>query len=205
MIMAATLPFTLTSCEHEYWYDEWDYSNYYQDWYDDYDWYSDPYNYGNDALYAEAQMLRGMWYGRLLATYTDNYGKRVTADLDVEFHFDQYNANSLNGRGVEYDFYEDGTDELRFSWYIDPRTGDICILYDANQNGFKREMRLYINRNRDGFYLDKDQFYGTMYGINCDEVDEFDLRRTTYAKPNTMFESKRKAIKKDSIVKRRLY
>ena len=175
---------TFTSCDSNPWYGDYDYYDYYGSWYDSYDWYNRPFNYGNDALNEEAQMLRGIWGGTLVAQYTEN-GQRVTQNLDVEFIFDQYNSKSLNGRGREYDYYSEGTDVLSFSWYIDPRTGDIYLEYDPNQYGKKRVMRLDAHSVSNGFYLDSSKFNGVMIGQNTDEVDEFNLERKTLAKAMT--------------------
>ena len=74
----------------------------------------------------------------------------------ADFEFDQYDSNSLNGRGRETDYapalddygnyiYDnDGnmvydSQELRFAWYIDPKTGDISIKYDNSGYLFTTE------------------------------------------------------------------
>lgn len=184
LAMVAGMLAAFTSCDNRSWYGDYDYYDYYGTWYDDYDWYNRPFNYGTDALNEQAQTLRGIWKGTLVAQYTEN-GQPVTQNLDVEFIFDQYNAKSLNGRGREYDYYSNGTDVLSFSWYIDPRTADIYLEYDPNKYGKKRIMKLDARSTTAGFYLDNSKFNGVMIGQNNDEVDEFNLERTTLAKAMT--------------------
>lgn len=186
MMMAAAV-FTLTSCDDEPWHG-WDYYNYNEDWYDDYDWYDQSFNYGTETLNAEAAALRGYWNGQIQNVYYDSYGQKQTAVMNALFEFDQYNSSALNGRGRETDTVEyedeDGnvqteSQELRFSWYIDPRTGNINLKYD--NSGYT-----YCAAWDGGFYLDTQsgEFYGTFEGQNNNEQIVFDLTRTTLAKPN---------------------
>ena len=201
LMMAVAIAFTFTSCDDDPWHDRWDYYDYSQGWYDDYNWYDDAFDYGTNTLNQEAQALRGYWTGKIENRIYDNNNKLVDAvQMDATFEFDQYNANSLNGRGRETDtapaiddngnYMYDGngqmiydTQELRFSWYIDPKTGNINIKYD--NSGYT-----YQAAWNGGFSLNTatGQFWGTFTGINCNEDIAFDLTRTTLAKPNADFE-----------------
>lgn len=185
LLLAASLT-ALTSCDDH----PWDYRDYYGDWYDDYNWYDDSFNYGNSTLNAEAAALRGYWEGQIENRYYEN-GQLKAVAMKATFEFDQYNTNSLNGRGRETDYLtytdDDGverteTNELRFAWYIDPRTGDICLKYDGSG-------MTYSAAWEGGFSLDTqtNRFYGVFEGQNNQEQIVFDLTRTTLAKPNTEF------------------
>lgn len=199
LLAAVAMVFTFTSCDDDPWHD-WDYYDYSEGWYDDYRWYDDAFNYGTDYLNREASALRGYWKGRTELHYYDNNGQRQVAQMESEFEFDQYNQNSLNGRGREVDYaprvdnngnyvYDNtgalvyDSQELRFSWYIDPRTGDINIKYDKSGT-------VYTAAFQNGFSLDTKtgQFYGTFRCQKYDEELRFDLTRTTLAKPNVDFE-----------------
>lgn len=182
----AAMSLTLASCDDDRPWD-WDYYDYYEGWYDDYDWYGDAFNYGTDELNYMAQMLRGYWQGSLRNYYTDNSGQRVYADMDVVFEFDQYNSGSLNGRGRETDYVGNESQELRFSWYIDPRTGDINIQYD--NSGYTFVLDASANSADSGFYLSSDAFSGVMEGTNNDELVYFDCERTTLSKPNKQWQA----------------
>lgn len=185
MMAMAAMPLLFTACDDDHYV--YDYYDYYEEWYDDYDWYDKSFNYGTNVLNEEAQCLRGHWEGDMVLEYTDDYGQRQRAAMGVEFEFDQYNSKSLNGRGREIDYVGDEWQELRFSWYIDPRTGDINIKYDGS--GFT--FRLDINDRVNGFYLDDNVFYGTMVGQNNDEIIYFDCTRTTLAKPNAAMQTRK--------------
>lgn len=182
--MAATLavlamPLAFTSCDYD---DPWDYNDYYGDWYDDYDWYEKPFDHGTSDLNYMAQLLRGHWQGTLRNYYTDDNGNRTYADMNVFYEFDQYDATSLNGRGVETDWVGDESQELTFSWYIDPRTGNINIKYDNSNMTFLLDAN--ANEEFAGFYLDNKTFSGVMEGTNNDEQLVFDCSRTTVAAPD---------------------
>jgi len=184
MMAFAAMPLLFTSCDDRPW--DWDYYDYYEDWYDDYDWYGDAFNYGTDQLNQMAQMLRGYWEGTLRNVYTNDDGQREYADMNVLFQFDQYNSGSLNGRGSEIDYVGDESQELRFTWYIDPRTGDINIKYD--NSGYTFVLDAHANSDDSGFSLTSDAFSGVMEGVNNDELVYFDCTRTTLAKPNTQWQ-----------------
>ena len=149
LLVMMTMTFAFTSCDEDPWDDGWDYYDYSQGWYDDYDWYDDAFDYGNNTLKQEAQALRGYWTGKVENRYYDQQNQLQRVQMDAEFEFDLYNSNALNGRGRETDYapmiddygnyvYDDNgqlvydSQQLRFSWYIDPRSGDICIKYDGS-------------------------------------------------------------------------
>ena len=150
-------------------------------------WYDDTYNNqntnnsGNDnTLNILANTLRGHWEGKMLYEYTVN-GIRKQATFDAQMEFDQYDATSISGRGVEVDISGTETQELKFSWYIDSKTGDIYVTYDASK-------KLYVitfSSSDIQSYLDTKSFHGTMKGVNNDEYLDFDFSRYTYAKGYT--------------------
>lgn len=199
MMIALVASFVFTSCDEDPWHhhDEgWNYNDYSQDWYDDYDWYNQSFNYGTDNLTAEASALRGYWSGTIENRYVDDNNQQQAVQMNATFEFDQYNTSSLNGRGRETDvvyltddsgnpvYDSDGnqqteSQELRFTWYIDPRTGDIYLKYDTSN-------MTYAAAYQGGFRLDTQsgEFYGTFVGQNNSESIVFDLQRTTLAKPN---------------------
>ena len=83
--------FTFTSCDDD---EPWDYYNYYEDWYDNYDWYQDPFNYGNSTLNAEAAALRGYWTGMIEYQYYDNgqlQAETMYADFEFETGMEYFN------------------------------------------------------------------------------------------------------------------
>lgn len=184
--LMAVCAMSLTGCEEDPWIHGWDYRDYNQGWYDDYDWYDEPFDYGTQELTAMAQKLRGHWEGMLRYYYIGESGQYEIADMDVHFEFDQYDAASLNGRGRETDYVGNESQELRFSWYIDPRTGDIYVRYD--ETGKTYVLDADANSDFSGFYLDSSEFSGVMEGYNNKEYLVFDCTRTTLAKENTEWE-----------------
>ena len=95
--------------------------------------------------------------------------------------FDQYDATSISGRGVENDVSGTQSQELRFSWYIDSKTGDIYVTYDTS----KKQYVITFGSTNIQSYLDSKSFHGTMKGVNNDEYLDFDFSRYTYAKGYT--------------------
>ncbi len=173
MLAVAAIPFSLTSCDPD---DGWDYYDYYGGWYDNYDWYNAPFDYGTSQMIEMAQYVNGEWGGRI--TVADRQG---TYTYGADFGFYQYNKNSLNGNGVEYryDLRSDGSygddtliGQYNFTWYIDPRSRNIYLRYDSGE-------RFVI------YYKDLDLsasiFDATMTGLNIDEDDELSLDRYTRA------------------------
>ncbi|MGM9705611.1 MAG: hypothetical protein ACI3YB_06445 [Prevotella sp.] len=175
MTVFACMAFAMTSCEEDRW--DWDYYDYYEDWYDDYDWYDDAFNYGTDNLNRMASTLRGHWEGTMRNVFTNDNGIRDYVDMNVHFEFDQYNSRSLNGRGRETDWIGDEYQELLFSWYIDPRTGNICIRYD--NSGYTFLLNAHTNAEDSGFSLSDKYFEGVMEGVNNTELIFFECERTT--------------------------
>ncbi len=150
-------------------------------------WYDDTYNNqntnnsGNDnTLNILANTLRGHWEGKMLYEYTEN-GTRKQATFDAQMEFDQYDATSISGRGVEVDISGTETQELKFSWYIDSKTGDIYVTYDDS----KKQYVITFSSSDIQSYLDTKSFHGTMKGVNNDEYLDFDFSRYTYAKGYT--------------------
>lgn len=150
------------------------------------DWYNNNQNTNNNTpsndntLNVLANTLRGHWEGKMLYEYTEN-GTRKQATFDAQMEFDQYDATSISGRGVEVDISGTETQELKFSWYIDSKTGDIYVTYDASK-------KLYVitfSSSDIQSYLDTKSFHGTMKGVNNDEYLDFDFSRYTYAKGYT--------------------
>ena len=170
MFMLALMPAMMTSCDTD-------------DWYDDYDWFNDPYNEGSDDLISMARTLNGTWTGDAKSDYKKD-GQLYEANFDVEFTFTQYTPMSCNGTGYETDYADNGeTNVSRFKWYIDPRTYDIYIEYISS--GSRYVLDANSNSDRSGFFLgwsDKekqDLFNGVMEGINVDEHITFDCERVT--------------------------
>jgi hypothetical protein len=138
-------------------------------------------NSGNDnTLNILANTLRGHWEGKMLYEYTVN-GIRKQATFDAQMEFDQYDATSISGRGVEVDISGTETQELKFSWYIDSKTGDIYVTYDDS----KKQYVITFSSSDIQSYLDTKSFHGTMKGVNNDEYLDFDFSRYTYAKGYT--------------------
>jgi hypothetical protein len=191
MMLLATMPFAFTSCDDDpwdgpdehYWYDD----------YDNYSWnnnYNNEYDSQNNTLLAEAQTLCGEWQGSMKYQYTED-GTRKTAEFNVNMMFYQYGTsnNSLSGNGVEIDTTGDQSQTLKFSWYIDEKTGDIYVKYTDSKNVYVMDA---TSKNY-GFHLgaesgqNVDTFWGYMIGTNTDDVIYIDLERvnTTSAKAMT--------------------
>lgn len=170
MFMLALMPAMMTSCDTD-------------DWYDDYDWFNDPYNEGSDDLISMARTLNGTWTGDAKSDFKED-GQWYTAYFDVEFTFTQYTSYSCNGTGYETDSDDTGYSEVRcFKWYIDPRTGNINIEYIPS--GSRYLLDANGNSDTSGFFLGwdskekQDLFNGVMEGVNVDENITFDCERVT--------------------------
>lgn len=172
MFMLALMPAMMTSCDtdDDYWYDD-----YYGDWYDDYNWYDDPFDHGNDQLVSMARTLNGTWTGNAKSDYKEDNGQWYTAYFDVEFTFTQYTSYSCNGTGYETDSDDTGYSEVRrFKWYIDPRTGNINIEYIPS--GSRYLLDANGNSDTSGFFLGwdskekQDLFNGVMEGIKSTRI-----------------------------------
>ena len=150
-------------------------------------WYNDNNNNQNtnnnisdNTLNVLANTLRGHWEGKMIYEYTEN-GIRKQAAFDAQMEFDQYDATSISGRGVENDVSSTQSQELKFSWYIDSKTGDIYVTYDASKNQYV----ITFGSTNIQSYLDSKSFHGTMKGVNNDEYLDFDFSRYSYAKGYT--------------------
>ena len=171
MFMLALMPAMMTSCDTD-------------DWYDDYDWFNDPYDEGSDDLIYMARTLNGTWTGDAKSDYINKNGEWSTDYFYVEFTFTQYTPSSCNGTGYETDSDDTGYSKVRrFKWYIDPRTGNINIEYIPS--GSRYLLDANGNSDTSGFFLgwsDKekqDLFNGVMEGVNVDEYITFDCERVT--------------------------
>lgn len=180
MFMLALMPAMMTSCDtdDDYWWDD-----YYGEWYDEYDWYNDPFDHGNNQLVSMARTLNGTWTGIAKSNYKED-GQWYEANFDVEFTFTQYTPSSCNGTGYETDSDDTGYSKVRrFKWYIDPRTGNINIEYIPS--GFRYLLDANTDSETSGFYLGwsdnekQDLFNGVMEGVNVDEYITFDCERVT--------------------------
>lgn len=149
-------------------------------WYNNNNQNSNNTSISDNTLNVLANTLRGHWEGKMLYEYTEN-GTRKQATFDAQMEFDQYDATSLSGRGVEVDVSGSQSQELKFSWYIDSKSGDIYVTYDAS----KKQYVITFGNSNIQSYLDTKSFHGTMKGVNNDEYIDFDFGRYTYAKGYT--------------------
>ena len=149
-------------------------------WYNNNNQNSNNTSISDNTLNVLANTLRGHWEGKMLYEYTVN-GIRKQATFDAQMEFDQYDATSISGRGVEVDISGTETQELKFSWYIDSKTGDIYVTYDDS----KKQYVITFSSSDIQSYLDTKSFHGTMKGVNNDEYLDFDFSRYTYAKGYT--------------------
>ena len=107
--------------------------------------------------------------GYFINEYTADDGSREQAKMNADIEFDQYDSNSLNGRGREIDYVAMKVRNQDLHGYIDPRNGDIYIKYD--KSGY--EFRMDYNSKEEGFYLDDNQFNGIANGQNNNEALAF--------------------------------
>jgi len=177
----AAMPMLFTSCDDDpdYWYD---------DWYDGWTW-GDDYNNrpddnvdNQDFFVAMAQTLNGQWRGDLKAYQVDEHGVAVDSiyySTDIEFV--QYNSTAISGTGTQYD-YNPQTNEKElqrdFTWYIDPKTGDIYLTYKTVlENGSTTD---YVMRVAyDDLNLNDRTFTGYLWSSAGGEVDDFWFNRYT--------------------------
>jgi len=175
----AAMPMLFTSCDDDpdYWYD---------DWYDGWTW-GDDYNNrpddnvdNQDFFVAMAQTLNGQWRGDLKAYQVDEHGVAVDSiyySTDIEFV--QYNSTAISGTGTQYD-YNPHTNEKElqrdFTWYIDPKTGDIYITYKkVHEGGSTTDYVMRIAYN--DLNLNDRTFTGYLWSSDGDEVDDFWFNR----------------------------
>lgn len=194
----AALPFALTSCDDDpYWdgpRDDWGWVDGYDNWGWDNN-YNDQYDSDNNELVQMAQTLCGEWDGTMTYSEVLSDGSRQTSEFRANMEFYQYgtSGNSLSGNGTEVDYVLDANNNvsdsqtLKFSWYIDEQTGNIYIRYRNSGTTFV----LDSGSTMYGFHLgaeqgyDVDTFFGYMIGTNTDDVIYIDLKRqntTSYAK-----------------------
>ena len=177
----AAMPMLFTSCDDDpdYWYD---------DWYDGWTW-GDDYNNrpddnvdNQDFFVAMAQTLNGQWRGDLKAYQVDEHGVAVDSiyySTDIEFV--QYNSTAISGTGTQYD-YNPQTNEKEmqrdFTWYIDPKTGDIYLTYkEVHEGGSTTDYVMRIAYN--DLNLNDRTFTGYLWSSDGDEVDDFWFDRYT--------------------------
>ena len=129
---------------------------------------------------AMAQTLNGQWRGDLKAYQVDEHGVAVDSiyySTDIEFV--QYNSTAISGTGTQYD-YNPQTNEKElqrdFTWYIDPKTGDIYITYKVVHEGGSTTD--YVMRVAyDDLNLDNRTFTGYLWSSDGAEVDDFWFNR----------------------------
>jgi len=177
----AALPLLFTSCDDDpdYWYD---------DWYDGWTW-GDDYNNrpddnvdNEDFFVAMAQTLNGQWRGSMRAYELDEQGVAVDSiDYSTDIEFKQYNSSAISGTGTQYD-YNPQTGEKKFqrdfTWYIDPKTGDIYLTYkEVHEGGTTSDYVMRIAY--DDLNLNNRSFTGYLWSSDGKEVDDFWFDRYT--------------------------
>ena len=155
MLALAFVSFSLTSCEV--------------------DWYEDNYcggGYYDDELNALdlAEVLSGTWSGSM--QYKDGESGQMYS-WDVSMTFVQNNRYAIKGTGVEIDYDGEASQSLELNWYLDDRTGDIYITYvgsgktfvmdaDARKYGYKLKENDFFEgymlgrKNKDMIYINLD-------------------------------------------------
>ena len=170
MLAIATLPFSLTSCDEDHYYnfDNWGGNN-----------NNEGQDYNNDFWIGMAQTLSGQWRGDLRAYKLDKNGYATDSiDYSTDIEFVQSNNNATSGTGTQYDFEagnkSGNADFTRdFTWYIDTNNGDIYITY-KEQNGNYMMKIAYNDLN-----LNDRTFTGLLYAADGGEVDDFFFNRFT--------------------------
>ena len=182
VVVIAAMPMLFTSCDDDpdYWYN---------DWYDGWTW-GDDYNHrpddddvdNQDFFVAMAQTLSGQWRGDMRAYQVNEQGVAVDSiyySTDIEFV--QYNNTAISGTGTQYD-YNPQTNEKEmqrdFTWYIDPKTGDIYITHkEVHEGGSTTD---YVMRVAyDDLNLNDRTFTGYLWSSDGGEVDDFWFDRYT--------------------------
>lgn len=174
----AAMPMLFTSCDDDpdYWYDDWTWGN-------DYNQRPDDDDVDNqDFFVAMAQTLNGKWRGDMRAYEVNEQGVAVDSiDYSTDIEFVQYNNTAISGTGTQYD-YKPQTDYLEkqrdFTWYIDPKTGDIYITYkNVHEGGSTTDFVMRIAYN--DLNLNVRTFTGYLWSSDGDEVDDFWFDRYT--------------------------
>lgn len=179
--MVVAMPTLFASCDSDPWYDD--------AWHDTWTW-GENYNHrpdnGNvdndDFFVSMAQTLSGRWRGDMMAYKLDSKGNAIDSiyyTTDIEFK--QYNSQSISGIGTQYDF-NPKTEQLElqrdFSWYIDPKTGDIYMNYkEKNNDGSLSDYGMKIAYN--DLNLDNRTFTGYLWANDGYEIDDFLFKRYT--------------------------
>lgn len=178
-VAMAALPMLFASCSDP-WYDEW-YDGW--TWGDDYNNRPDDSDVSNEDFFvAMAQTLAGQWRGDMMAYQLDDNGTAVDSmQYATDIEFKQYNRQSISGTGTQYDF-EPNTENLEmqrdFTWYIDPKTGNIYLTYkEQNDDGTTRDYVMSIAY--DDLNLDSRTFTGYLWASDGYEVDGFWFNRYT--------------------------
>lgn len=165
----AAMPMLFTSCDDDpdYWYED-EFRG------DDYNNQSD--DDSQDPLLLMAQTLNGKWRGDMRAYEVNEQGVAVDSiDYSTDIEFVQYNSTAISGTGTQYD-YKPQTDYLEkqrdFTWYIDPKTGDIYITYkNVHEGGSTTDYVMRIAYN--DLNLNDRRFTGYLWSSDGDEVDDF--------------------------------
>jgi hypothetical protein len=171
----AAMPMLFTSCDDDpdYWYED-EFRG------DDYNNQSD--DDSQDPLLLMAQTLNGKWRGDMRAYEVNEQGVAVDSiDYSTDIEFVQYNNTAISGTGTQYD-YKPQTDYLEkqrdFTWYIDPKTGDIYITYkNVHEGGSTTDYVMRIAYN--DLNLNDRRFTGYLWSSDGDEVDDFWFDRYT--------------------------
>lgn len=171
----AAMPMLFTSCDDDpdYWYED-EFRG------DDYNNQSD--DDSQDPLLLMAQTLNGKWRGDMRAYEVNEQGVAVDSiDYSTDIEFVQYNNTAISGTGTQYD-YKPQTDYLEkqrdFTWYIDPKTGDIYITYkNVHEGGSTTDFVMRIAYN--DLNLNVRTFTGYLWSSDGDEVDDFWFDRYT--------------------------
>ena len=131
---------------------------------------------------AMAQTLNGQWRGSMRAYELNEQGVAVDSiDYSTDIEFVQYNNTAISGTGTQYD-YNPQTNEKElqrdFTWYIDPKTGDIYLTYKTVlENGSTTD---YVMRVAyDDLNLNDRTFTGYLWSSAGGEVDDFWFNRYT--------------------------
>ena len=171
----AAMPMLFTSCDDDpdYWYED-EFRG------DDYNNQSD--DDSQDPLLLMAQTLNGKWRGDMRAYKVNEQGVAVDSiDYSTDIEFVQYNNTAISGTGTQYD-YKPQTDYLEkqrdFTWYIDPKKGDIYITYkNVHEGGSTTDYVMRIAYN--DLNLNDRRFTGYLWSSDGDEVDDFWFDRYT--------------------------
>lgn len=169
----AAMPMLFTSCDDDpdYWYED-EFRG------DDYNNQSD--DDSQDPLLLMAQTLIGKWRGDMRAYKVNEQGVAVDSiDYSTDIEFVQYNNTAISGTGTQYD-YSSQTDYLEmqrdFTWYIDPKTGDIYITYkNVHEGGSTTDYVMRIAYN--DLNLNDRTFTGYLWSSDGAEVDDFWFNR----------------------------